>query len=49
MFFDADRIAAVRTDRSDRPQTEQKIASIRVDTKGETYPEPNKLPDPYRR
>ncbi len=44
-----DRIAAVRTDRNDRPQTEQKIASIRVDTKGETYPEPNKLPDPYRR
>ena len=44
-----DAIADVKTDRMDRPQTEQKIASITVDTKGETYPEPNKLPDPYGR
>ena len=44
-----DRIAATRTNASDRPLTEQKIASIRVDTKGETYPEPQKLPDPYHR
>ena len=44
-----DAIAAVKTDRMDRPQTEQKIASITVDTKGETYPEPKKLPDPYGR
>ncbi|MGM9600948.1 MAG: peptidylprolyl isomerase [Faecousia sp.] len=44
-----DAIAAVRTDRNDRPLEEQKIASITVDTKGETYPEPNKLPDPYGR
>ena len=44
-----DAIAAVKTDRSDRPLTEQKIASITVDTHGETYPEPNKLPDPYGR
>ena len=28
---------------------EQKIASIRVDTQGETYPEPEKLADPYGR
>ena len=42
-----DAIASVKTDRNDRPQTEQKIASITVDPHGETYPEPNKLPDPY--
>ena len=44
-----DAIASVKTDYSDRPQTEQKIASITVDTHGETYPEPNKLADPYGR
>ena len=44
-----DAIAAVKTDRNDRPLTEQKIVSITVDTKGETYPEPKKLPDPYGR
>ena len=44
-----DAIASVQTDRNDRPQAEQKIASITVDTHSETYPEPNKLPDPYGR
>ena len=44
-----DAIASVQTDHNDRPQVEQKIASITVDTHGETYPEPNKLPDPYGR
>lgn len=44
-----DAIAGVQTDRNDRPMTEQKIASITVDTHGEEYPEPNKLPDPYGR
>ena len=44
-----DAIAATPTNRSDRPLTEQKIASITVDTHGETYPEPNKLKDPYGR
>ena len=44
-----DAIASVKTDRNDRPQVEQKIASISVDTLGETYPEPTKLPDPYGR
>ena len=44
-----DEIAATKTDYSDRPVAEQKIASITVDTHGETYPEPNKLPDPYDR
>ena len=44
-----DAIAKVRTGRNDRPMEEQKIASITVDTKGETYPEPKKLPDPYGR
>ena len=44
-----DAIAKVQTNRMDKPLTEQKIASITVDTHGETYPEPNKLPDPYGR
>ena len=44
-----DAIAKVQTNRADRPLVEQKIASISVDTQGETYPEPNKLPDPYGR
>ena len=44
-----DAIASVRTGAADRPVVEQKIASITVDTHGQTYPEPNKLPDPYGR
>ena len=44
-----DAIAGTRTDGSDRPLEDQKIKSICVDTLGETYPEPNKLPDPYGR
>ena len=44
-----DAIATTRTGAGDRPVAEQKIASITVDTKGEIYPEPKKLPDPYGR
>ena len=44
-----DAIATTKTGMQDRPIAEQKIASITVDTHGETYPEPNKLPDPYGR
>ena len=44
-----DAIAAVKTDANDRPKEEQKIKSITVETFGETYPEPNKLPDPFGR
>ena len=44
-----DAIAKVQTNRMDKPLTEQKIASITVDTHGETYPAPNKLKDPYGR
>ena len=44
-----DAIASVKTNAQDRPLEDQKILSITVDTKGETYPEPNKLPDPYGR
>ena len=44
-----DAIAATRTGMQDRPIEEQKIASITVDTKGETYPEPKRLADPYGR
>ena len=44
-----DAIAATKTGMQDRPIEEQKIASITVDTHGETYPEPKKLADPYGR
>ena len=44
-----DAIASVQTNRQDRPLEDQKIASITVDTHGETYPEPKKLQDPYGR
>ena len=44
-----DAIAKVRTNHMDRPLEEQKIATITVDTHGETYPEPKKLKDPYGR
>ena len=44
-----DEIAATKTDYSDRPVQEQKIASITVDTHGEAYPAPTKMPDPYDR
>ena len=44
-----DAIASTKTGAADRPVAEQKIASIIVDTHGETYPEPNKLADPYGR
>ena len=44
-----DAIAGVATNMQDRPLEEQKIASITVDTHGETYPEPKKLQDPYGR
>ncbi len=42
-------IAGTATGMNDRPVEDQKIKSISVDTLGETYPEPNKLPDPYGR
>lgn len=44
-----DAIAAVKTDRNDRPAEEQKIKSITVDTQGKTYMPPEKLKDPYGR
>ena len=44
-----DAIAKVQTNRMDRPMTEQKIKSITVETFGETYPEPDKLKDPFGR
>ncbi len=37
-----DEIASTKTDWSDRPYENQVIKSIRVETFGETYPEPNK-------
>ena len=44
-----DAIAGVSTNAQDRPLEDQKIASVVVDTHGETYPEPKKLQDPYGR
>jgi peptidyl-prolyl cis-trans isomerase B (cyclophilin B) len=44
-----DAIAAVRTDRDDRPAQEQKMKSVTVETFGEDYGEPQKLKDPYGR
>ncbi len=44
-----DSIAAAQTNSQDRPLTDQKIKSITVETFGETYPEPEKLRDPYGR
>ena len=38
-----DKIAAVRTDRNDRPMEDQKIATMTVDTFGVEYPEPEKI------
>lgn len=42
-----DAIAAVKTDAGDKPLTAQRIKSVTVDPKGETYEEPTKYPDPY--
>ena len=44
-----DAIASVKVDMNDKPLSEQKMASIRVDTQGVDYPEPKKLRDPYGR
>ncbi len=44
-----DAIAAVRTDRNDRPAVEQRMKSVTVDTFGEEYAQPQKLADPYGR
>ena len=44
-----DAIAAVKTDRNDRPATEQRMKTVTVDTFGEDYGEPQKLKDPYGR
>ncbi len=44
-----DAIAAVKTDRNDRPAEEQKIKAVSVETYGEEYGEPQKLNDPYGR
>ena len=38
-----DQIASVPTDWSDKPKTEQKIASMTVETFGVNYPEPEKV------
>jgi len=42
-----DAIADVDTNSQDKPLEEQKMQSVTVDLKGETYEEPTKYPDPY--
>ena len=44
-----DEIAAVKTDSNDKPTKDIRMAKVTVETFGETYPEPNKLPDPFGR
>lgn len=44
-----DSIAAAKTNSQDRPLANQVITKITVDTFGITYPEPEKLKDPYGR
>lgn len=38
-----DEIASVKTDWNDKPLSEQKIAKVKADTFGESYPEPEKM------
>ena len=42
-------IAETATDYNDKPLEEQKMKTVTVDTFGVTYPEPEKLPDPFGR
>ena len=44
-----DKIAKTHTDFRDRPMKPQVMKSVTVDTQGVTYPEPEKLPDPFHR
>ena len=44
-----DEIAGVKTDANDRPQTEQRMKTVTVETFGVDYPEPQKLEDPFGR
>ena len=44
-----DAIAAVETDAMDRPLQEQKMKTVRVDTRGQSYEAPEKRKDPYGR
>ena len=44
-----DEIAAVKTDANDKPKEDVRMKKVTVETFGETYPEPNKLPDPFGR
>ena len=44
-----DEIAKTKVDRNDKPLTEQKMKKVTVDTKGQTFPEPKRLGDPYGR
>jgi peptidyl-prolyl cis-trans isomerase B (cyclophilin B) len=41
----ADKIVAVKRDRSDKPLEDQRMKKVTVDTKGVEYEEPKKLPE----
>jgi peptidyl-prolyl cis-trans isomerase B (cyclophilin B) len=41
----ADKIVAVKRDRSDKPLEDQRMKKVTVDTKGVEYEEPEKLPE----
>ena len=40
-----DRIATTKTNAAEKPLKDQKIKTVTVETFGETYPEPEKLPE----
>lgn len=44
-----DEIASVKCNGMDRPLTDMVMEKVTVDTKGQTYPEPKRLSDPYGR
>ncbi len=44
-----DEIAAAKTDSNDKPKEDIRMKTVTVETFGETYPEPKKLPDPFGR
>lgn len=47
-FETLDKIVAVGADSSEKPLKTVTIESIKIDTKGVTYGEPNKMEDPYK-
>ena len=44
-----DEIASVKTDLNDKPLQDVRMKTVTVETFGQDYPEPKKLPDPFGR